>query len=60
MLYINGRLKAENNSRFMKHKQRKVSVILLSDLLPSGGNLPLKSYWSLTCDHGLQYSDELT
>ena len=24
-----------------------------------GGNLPLQSYWSLSCDHGLHCIDEL-
>ena len=32
---------------------------LLFYLLPSWGNLPLQSYWSLSCDHGLHCSDEL-
>ena len=30
-----------------------------SSAFPSWGNLPLQSYWRLSCDHGLHCSDEL-
>ena len=33
-------------------------LLFLLVFLPSG-NLPLQSYWSLSCDHGLHCSDEL-
>ena len=34
-------------------------IILCDYLFSSWGNLPLQSYWSLSCDHGLHCSDEL-
>ena len=43
---------------------RLVSVIMVCitfffHLISSWGNFPLQSYWGLSCDHGLRYSDEL-
>ena len=35
-------------------------IVLGFYLFSSWGNLPLQSYWSLSCDHGLHCSDELT
>ena len=44
---------------------RFVSVMVVYYLLfficfSSWGNIPLQSYWSLPCDHGLHCTDELT
>jgi len=30
----------------------------VSNIFPSWGNLPLQSYWTLSCDHGLYCGDE--
>ena len=36
-----------------------VYYLLFLICFSSSGNLPLQSYWSLPCDHGLHCSDEL-
>ena len=36
-----------------------VCIILYIYLFSFWGNFPLQSYWSLSCDHGLHFSDEL-